>query len=73
MEKALKRFSFLRDHLSPQITLLQNQLEECPAAKTSYDKFVVIDLNAIELASYAFCALISVFDALKDSWKKHLT
>ena len=71
-EKALKRFSFLRDHLSPQITLLQNQLKECLAAKASYEKFVVIDLNVAQLALYALCALISVSDALKDSWKKHL-
>ena len=69
-EKALKIFTLLRDHLSPQITLLQNQLEECLAAKSSYDKFVAIDLNAIELVAYAPCALISVSDALKDNWKK---
>ena len=71
-EKALRRFSLLRDHLSPQITLIQNQLEECIVARKSYDKFIYADLNAAELASYALCALISVLDAMKDSWKKHL-
>ena len=71
-EKTLKRFSLLRDHLSPQIIVIQNQLEECIVEKTSYDKFVFTDLNVVELASYSLCALISVLDAMKDSWKKHL-
>ena len=71
-EKALRIFSLLRDHLSPQITLIQTQLEECSATKTSYDKFVFIDLNAIELASYSLCVLISVSDTMMENWKKHL-
>lgn len=41
-------------------------------AKFSYEKFMAMDFNATELAGYALCMLISVSDALKDSWKKHL-
>ena len=70
-EKVPRRFSLLRDHLSPHITLIQNQLDECIATKTSYDKFVFLYLNAEKLASYALCALISVSDAMNDNWKKH--
>ena len=71
-EKTLRRFSLLRNHLSPQITIIKIQLEECITTKTSYDKFMFTDLNVVELASYALCVLISVSDALKNSWKKHL-
>ena len=71
-EKSLRRFSLLRDHLSPQITLLQNLLEECMTTKPSYEKFVVTNLNVVELATYSLCVLISVSNAMKDSWKKHL-
>ena len=67
----MKRFTLLRVHLFPQITLLENQLQECLSKKFSYDKFVATDLNVVELVAYALCALISVFDALKDSQKKH--
>lgn len=70
-EKVLKRFTLFRDHLSPQVILLENQLEECLVEKSSYDKFVETNLNAIELATYALCALINVYDAPKESWKKH--
>ena len=67
----LKRFMLLRVHLFPQITLLENQLEECLSAKSSYDKFVSTELNTTKLVAYALCALINVSDALKDSWKEH--
>ena len=71
-EKALRIFSLVRDHLSPKYSFIQNQLEECIVARTSYDKFFFIDLNVVELASYSLYALINVFDGMKDSWKKHL-
>ena len=66
-EKALRIFSLLRDHLYPQVSLIQNQLAECIAAKPSYDKFVFTHLNKIELASYALCMLISTSKKMKDS------
>ena len=62
-ERTLKKFILLKEHLSPQITLLENQIEECLTAKASYDKFLVIDLSTVELATYALCALISVKDS----------
>ena len=71
-EKTLRRFSLLRDHLSPQIVVLQNQLEECCTPKASFNKLVFIDLNVVELVSYALCALLSVLDVVKDKWKKNL-
>ena len=70
-EKALKWFTLLREHLFPHVTLLENQLGEILAAKSSYENFVAIDLNAIELATYSLCALISVSNALKEHWKKY--
>ena len=50
--------------------LLENQLQEFLSAKSSYDKFVATNLNAIEFEKYALCVLINVSDALKDNWKK---
>ena len=58
--------------MCPQITLLENQLKEFLIKKTSYEKFMATDLNAIELAAYYLCALINVSDELKDSWKEEL-
>ena len=69
-EKALKRFTLLTEHLFPHVTLLENQLEECLAENSLYDKFVAIDLNVAELATYALCALIGVSNPLKERWKK---
>ena len=66
-EKALKRFTLLREHLFPQVTLLENQLEECLSAKSSYENFVATDLNVEELATYALHALINISDALKEN------
>ena len=48
-EKALSKFSLRRDHLSPQVAMIQNQLEECIVEKASYDKFAFIELNLVEL------------------------
>ena len=71
-DRLLKKFILLKDHVSPQITLLENQIEECSIAKASYDKFFVIDIRAAKVASYALCALINLSDVVKDSWQKHL-
>ena len=45
-EKFLKRFTLLGIYLFPQITLLENQLQECLSIKISNDEFVTIDMNA---------------------------
>ena len=71
-DKILERFTLLRTHLFPQITLLENELQECLSTKSSYEKFMAIDLNIVELVAYALCALIIVSDALKDSWKNKI-
>lgn len=68
-EKVVKRFSTLREILSPKINILQRQLEECLAAKTSYDKSTYIDLSVVEVTSYALCALISISNIVKEKWK----
>ena len=71
-DSLLKNFTLLKDHISPQITLLENYIDECTIAKGSYDKFSTLDLNTSQVAAYALCALISVLEVVKDSWKKHL-
>ena len=71
-EKVVKIFSILRECLSKNISILQRQLEECLATKASYDKFLFLDLNAVEMESYALGALISISNAMRDTWKKHL-
>lgn len=40
-----KRFSLLSEHLSPKINTLEQQVEECLKEKTSFDKFVYLELN----------------------------
>ena len=67
-DRVLKKFILLKDHVSPQITLLENYIEECLVSKASYDQFLVTDLSTTELATYALCALISVSEKIKDSW-----
>ena len=42
-EKTLRRYSLLRDHLAPQIVVLQSQLEECCTAKSSFDTPMFIE------------------------------
>ena len=66
-EILLKKFTLLKDHVSPQITLLENKIEECSTAKVSYDKFTNSNLNIAQVAAYALCALISVLEVVKDS------
>ena len=66
-DRVLKKFILLKDHVSPQITLLENQIEDYLVAKVSYEKFLVTDLSAIELATYDLCVLISVSNTLKES------
>ena len=71
-DRLLKKFISLKDHLSPQITLLENKIEESSVAKASYDKFLVTYLSIAKVEAYALCTLISVHDVMKDSWQKHL-
>lgn len=68
-EKVVKRFSTIREILSPKISILQRKLEECLATKTSYDKFSYTHLSMVEVASYA---LISIYDIVKENWKKEV-
>ena len=69
-EKALKRFSLLREYLFPNITIMQKWLDEGLAVKASYDKLAFIDLSVVEMASYALRAFISVSNAFRDNWTK---
>ena len=71
-ERLLKKLTLLKDHVSPQITLLENQIEKFSTARVSYDKFVALDLSIAQVAAYALCALISVSEAVKDSQHKHI-
>ena len=59
-ERLLKKFTLLKDHVSPQITLLENQIKECSTAKASYDKFTTLDLDIAYVAAYALRTLISL-------------
>ena len=71
-ERTSKRFSLLREHSSLKINTLEQQVEECLKANTSFDKFVYSDLNAVEIASYGLCALLSILEGVKDTWEKNL-
>ena len=71
-ENLIKRFSTLREILSPKISILQRQLEECLVAKASYDKFSYTNLSAMEVASYALFFLIYIFNTIKKNCKKEV-
>ena len=71
-EKVTKRFSSLREVMSPKIKILQRKLEECLSTKTSYDKFSYTDLSVVEVASYALCSLLLISDIVKENWKKEV-
>ena len=62
----------MREHLTFKIINVKNKLDECIITKTSYEKFVHSNLNAIQVASYGMCTLNSVLESVTDTWKKEL-
>lgn len=69
----LKRFSLLREQIALKIDLVQRHLEECLAVKSSYEKFAYIDLDAVEITSYALCVILSVINAVEGKWDMEFT
>ena len=59
-ERIKKRFSLLREHLLMKLSTIKHQLEDCLSVETSFDKFIHSYLNAVEIASYAICVLLSI-------------
>lgn len=53
-----------------KISAVERQLDECVKAKDTYSKFMFSDLNAVEIASYALCAILTTSEAVKDHWEK---
>ena len=47
-------------------------MEEYVKAKDTYANFTYSDINAVEIASYALCAIIITNEAKKDTWEKDM-
>ena len=65
----MKRSSKFREAISLRITTIYRKLEECFKAKDNYSKILYSDLNAVEIASYALCAILTSVEIAKDTWK----
>lgn len=59
-----------RDSIVLNISFIERQLEECDKAKDTYADFTYSDLNAVEIASYALCAILTTTKVEKDTWEK---
>ena len=57
--------------MSLKITTLEQQVEECLKAKISFEKFVYLDLNVVEIVAYGLCTLLSISEGVRDSWEKN--
>ena len=71
-EQILKRFSEFRESISLRTTIIERQLEECVKAKDTYSNFLYSNLNAVEIASNALCAILTSTKTTKDTWVKGL-
>ena len=69
-EKILRRLSDFRESIALKLSTIERQLEECIKSKDTYSNFIYSDLNAIEIASYALCAIPINVKAVKDTWEK---
>ena len=45
-------------------------MEQCVKTKDTYSNFLYLDLNVIEIASYALCAILDNVEVVKDTWEK---
>lgn len=53
-----------------KISTGERQLEECVKVKDTYANFTYSILNAVEIASYALCEIITTIKEKKDTWEK---
>ena len=53
--------------------MVEKQLEECVKAKDTYSNLLYLDLNVVEIASYALCAILTSTKIAKDTWVKGLS
>lgn len=70
-----KRTFFLRlsefiESIALKLSSIERQLEEFVKTKDTYSNFVYSDLNAIEIASYALCAMLTTTKVDKETWEK---
>ena len=42
-----------------KVSLVEKQLEEYVKAKDTYSNFLYLDLNAVEITSYALCKILT--------------
>ena len=66
----MKRTSKFRESISLKLSFVEKQLEECVKAKEAYTNFLYSDINAIEIESYALCAILSSAKSTKETWTK---
>ena len=69
-EKILRRVSYFRESIALKLSVNERKLEECVKAKDLYSNFIYLDLNVVEIASYALCAILTTTEVVKDTWQK---
>lgn len=69
-EQILKRVLDFKDSIALKISIVEKQLEECAKAKDTYSKFLFSNLNAVEIASYALCEILTSTESTKHTWTK---
>ena len=63
----MKKISDFRESITLKLSFVEKQLEECIKAKDTYSKFLYLDLNVVEIASYALCAILTSTEYTKEN------
>ena len=66
----MKRISYFRESIALKLSFFEKQLEEYVKAKDTYSNFLFLDLNAVEIASYTLCAILTLAKSTKETWTK---
>ena len=57
-----------RELIALKLSFIEKQLEECVKAKDTYSNFLYSDINAVEIASYALCVILTSTVSTKETW-----
>ena len=69
-EQILKRTSNFKESIALKLSFIEKQLEDCFKAKDTYSNFLYSYINAVEIASYALCAILTLAESTKETWTK---
>ena len=69
-EQILMSISNFKESIALKLSFVEKKLEECVKAKEINSNFLCSDLNAVEIASYALCAILTSTESTKETWTK---